>query len=280
MLSGNLELFALADVLRFVARSGATGAVNVYRPAEGGRILLSEGVVVGASVDGLDAADSDGVVEAGLRLMDGGGGDFALDIEPVAGPVNQTVEDFLKTIASRRAEWRKIVAAVGSLDEPLVVDPQLPGGTTEVTLSSLEWQIAVAADGQRSIRELAGEFGTSAFAIATALLAMSNAGLLGLHGSGGAVDVEDSGDSDEESDESGFAYADDDSGDEDDLGAGEEDDDVEEDVVASSVGPSVQEDLDPADLLRELGEQQPAAPRARRLTSATRQEQRLRLRAR
>src|SRR3989442_1636958 len=33
MLSGNLELFALADVLRFVARSGATGAVNVYRPA-------------------------------------------------------------------------------------------------------------------------------------------------------------------------------------------------------------------------------------------------------
>ena len=29
MLSGNLELFALADVLRFVARSGATGAVNI-----------------------------------------------------------------------------------------------------------------------------------------------------------------------------------------------------------------------------------------------------------
>ncbi len=99
MLSGNLELFALADVLRFVARSGATGAVNVYRPAEGGRILLFEGDVVGATVDGFEATDSDGVVEAGLRLMDGGGGDFALDIESVEGPVRTTVEDYLKTIA-------------------------------------------------------------------------------------------------------------------------------------------------------------------------------------
>ena len=161
MLSGNLELFALADVLRFVARSGATGAVNVYRPADGGRILLSEGVVVGASVDGFEAADSDGVVEAGLRLMDGGGGDFALDIESVEGPVSESVEDFLKTIARRRAEWRKIVAAVGSLDDPLVIEPQLPSGTTEITLSSIEWQIAVAADGHRSIRDLSHELGTS-----------------------------------------------------------------------------------------------------------------------
>jgi uncharacterized protein DUF4388 len=269
MLSGNLELFALADVLRFVARSGATGAVNVYRPSDAGRILLAEGVVVGASVDGMEAADTDGVVEAGLRLMDGGGGDFALEIEPVEGPVSETVEDFLKTIAGRRAEWRKIVAAVGSLDEPLVIDPQLPSGTTEVTLSALEWQIAVAADGQRSIRELSHEFGTSAFSIATSLLAMSNAGLLGLNGS--SVPVSDDV-VEEESDESGFAYAEDQTGDE----AHEDDDDSADEPV----GPSVQEDLDPAELLRELGEQQPASPRARRLTAASRQEQALRLRAR
>jgi hypothetical protein len=275
MLSGNLELFALADVLRFVARSGATGAVNVYRPADGGRILLSDGAVVGASVDGFEAADFDGVVEAGLRLIDGGGGsgDFALDIEPVEGPVSETVEDFLKTIARRRAEWRKIVAAVGSLDEPLAVEPQIPAGANEITLSSLEWHIAVAADGQRSIRDLSHELGTSEFAIATALLAMSNAGLLGLHGSPDAVDeIDEDDDETDESEESAFAFADEDSEDPEDEGA--------EDVAEPQVGPSVQDDLDPAELLRELGEQQPAAPRARRLTAATRQEQRLRLRAR
>src|SRR3989449_5812997 len=155
MLSGNLELFALADVLRFVARSGATGAVNIYRPAEGGRILLSDGEVVGASVEAFEASDVDGIIEAGLRLLDGGGGDFALDIEDVEGPIRMPVEDFLKTIARRRAEWRKIVAAVGSLDEPLLIESQLPDGATEVTLSALEWQIAVASDGQRSIRDLA-----------------------------------------------------------------------------------------------------------------------------
>jgi hypothetical protein len=280
MLSGNLELFALADVLRFVARSGATGAVNVYRPAEGGRILLSEGAVVGASVDGFEAADTDGVVEAGLRLMDGGGGDFALDIESVEGPVSESVEDFLKSVARRRAEWRKIVSAVGSLDEPLVIEPQLPAGTNEVTLSALEWQIAVAADGQRSIRDLSHEFGTSDFAIATSLLAMSNAGLLGLHGSEGEVDVSGRDDDVEaeesdESDESAFAFADEDHEDE-----AEAEDESGDDAVEPAVGPSLQDDLDPADLLRELGEQQPAAPRARRLTAASRQEQRLRLRSR
>jgi hypothetical protein len=269
MLSGNLELFALADVLRFVARSGATGVVNVYRPADGGRILLSDGAVVGASVDGFEAADSDGVVEAGLRLMDGGGGDFALDIEPVEGPVSESVEDFLKTIARRRAEWRKIVAAVGSLDEPLVLEPEIPAGADEITLSSLEWHIAVAADGHRSIRDLSHELGTSEFTIATALLAMSNAGLLGLHGS---PDAEGETEEDDETEEATFAVADEDS---EDL-----DDDDAEDVAEPQVGPSVQDDLDPAELLRELGEQQPAAPRARRLTAATRQEQRLRLRAR
>jgi hypothetical protein len=270
MLSGNLELFALADVLRFVARSGATGVVNVYRPAEGGRILLSDGAVVGASVDGFEAADSDGVVEAGLRLMDGGGGDFALDIEQVEGPVSESVEDFLKTVARRRVEWRKIVAAVGELDEPLVLEPQIPTGANEITLSSLEWHIAVAADGQRSIRDLSHELGTSEFAVATALLAMSNAGLLGLQGSPDAEDQID--EEDDEPEESSFAFAD------------EHSEDLEEedapDVAEPQVGPSVQDDLDPAELLRELGEQQPAAPRARRLTAATRQEQRLRLRAR
>src|SRR2546425_3350768 len=68
------------------------------------------------------------------------------------------------------------------LEEPLLVEPHVPAGTTEITLSPLEWQIAVGADGQRSIRDLSQELGTSDFAIATALLAMSNASLLGLNG--------------------------------------------------------------------------------------------------
>jgi Domain of unknown function (DUF4388) len=270
MLSGNLELFALADVLRFVARSGATGAVNIYRQSEGGRILLAEGVVVGATVEGFEASDSDGVVEAGLRLMDGGGGEFALDIEDVSGPVHESVEDFLKTIARRRAEWQKIVAAVGSLDEALILDPQLPSGATEITLSPLEWQIAIATDGQRSIRDLSHELGTSAFSIATAVLAMSNAGLLGLHGSGDvAPESEDDAGEDavsEGTDEPEYDY--------------EADDEPAAREVEAPVGPSLEDDLDPAELLRELGEQQPGPQRARRLTASTRDEQRLRLRAR
>jgi Domain of unknown function (DUF4388) len=269
MLSGNLELFALADVLRFVARSGATGAVNIYRPSEGGRILLAGGEVVGASVGTFEAHDQDGVVEAGLRLVDGGAGEFALDVEDVDGPVALSVEDFLAAIKRRRGEWRKIVAAVGSVDEPMNLTPHVPDGVAEITLNPLEWQIAVVADGRRSLREVAAELDTTPFAAAQALLAMSNAGLLVLPGTG-VVEAAD----DEEAEGAParpepVVQVDHDY---------DEDEEDSEDVAHETTGATDDEDLDPAELLRELGGQQP--PRARRLTPATREEQRMRLRSR
>lgn len=284
MLSGNLELFALADVLRFVARSGATGAVNIYRQTEGGRILLLDGAVVGASVGTFEAQDHDGVIEAGLRLMDGGAGEFALDVEDVEGPTHETVEEFLSAIKRRRGEWRKIVAAVGSVDEPMHVGAHVPDGVAEISLSPLEWQLAVAADGHRSLREIASDLGTTPFAAAQALLAMSNAGLLSLPGTG-VVENDDDVEDDAE-DEQPVAVR---RGTIRRRPAVEEvDDEVEESVeaeaeydeqdVTDEPGNAEDDDLDPAELLRELGGQQP--PRARRLTPATREEQRLRLRSR
>src|SRR5206468_10135231 len=149
--------------------------------------------VVGASVGTFEAQDADGVIEAGLRLIDGGAGDFALDVEDVDGPVSQSVEDFLASIKRRRGEWRKIVAAVGSVDDPMHVTPHVPAGVAEITLSPLEWQLAVAADGHRSLREVATDLGTTPFAAAQALLAMSNAGLLALPGSGVVEEADDDG---------------------------------------------------------------------------------------
>jgi hypothetical protein len=286
MLSGNLELFALADVLRFVARSGATGAVNIYRPSEAGRVLLLDGVVVGASVEAFEAADQDGVIEAGLRLLEVTGGDFALDIEDVEGPAHISVEEFLKTVARRRAEWRKIVAAIGSLDEPLYLVPQLPEGTQEITLSPLEWQIAVHSDGHRSLREIAREVSTSDFSVATAVLAMANAGLLALPGGHVAPDLSDPDlsdgvDDDEAEDEDAADYEGhfeaSDAADEADESASEEA--GEEGGEDDHLEHFEEEDPDPALLLRELG-QEKSGPRARRLTAASRQEQALRLRSR
>ena len=243
MLSGNLELFALDDVLRFVARSGATGAVNIYRSEAGGRILLVDGEVVGAVVDDHSASDPDGVVDAGLRLLDGGAGDFALEIETVSGPTRQPVEEFLKAAGRRRAEWRKIISAVGSLDDPFELSGLVPSGTSEINLTPLEWLIAVHADGRKTLRDIAHESGASDFSVATAVLAMANAGLVEL---------------------AGVVHA---------------DDSVEDEEPEASGAAASEEDLDPAELLRELGEQRPGGARGRRLP-ATRTEQRLRLRSR
>ncbi|MGH2792834.1 MAG: DUF4388 domain-containing protein [Actinomycetota bacterium] len=267
MLSGNLELFALADVLRFVARSGATGAVNIYRDVDGGRILLVDGEVVGAVVDDTAAPDADGVVDTAMRLMDGGGGDFALELEPAGGPTRLTVEDFLKAVGRRRAEWSKILGSLGSLDGALEVTALVPSGSAEITLTPLEWHMAVLADGRRSLREIASEAGASEFAAATALLAMSNAGLLTLprvpeSSAHHAENLHDE-DDDHVDDEDGFGF----------------EDEAPEAPDASEAEAS-DEDADPAELLRELGGQRPARPRGRRLAPATREEQRIHLRSR
>jgi hypothetical protein len=271
MLSGNLELFALADVLRFVARSGATGAVNIYRSSDGGRVLLADGKVVGAVVEETVAPDADGVVDAVMRLMDAGGGDFALELEPATGPTKQPVEEFLKAVGRRRAEWSKILGSLGSLDGPLDVTALVPSGTAEITLTPLEWHLAVLADGRRSLRDIAADAGASEFAAATALLAMSNAGLLALPG--GPVAHVESFDEDEEDH--------DDQDDQDEQGDAFAYDDEAEDVAADAGDPDTSdEDVDPAELLRELGEQRAVKPRSRRLTPATREEQRIHLRSR
>ncbi|MGH2785277.1 MAG: DUF4388 domain-containing protein [Actinomycetota bacterium] len=267
MLSGNLELFALADVLRFVARSGATGAVNIYRDVDGGRILLVDGHVVGAVVEDTTAPDADGVVDTAMRLMDGGGGDFALELEPATGPTRQTVEDFLKAVGRRRAEWSKILASLGSLDGALEVTALVPTGTAEITLTPLEWHMAVLADGRRSLREIAAEAGASEFAAATALLAMSNAGLLTLPGApagSSAHEEQDYHDVEDSGDDNDFAY----------------DDGSHDEAADPEHAEASDEDIDPAELLRELGEQRPNRPRSRRLAPATREEQRIHLRSR
>lgn len=270
MLSGNLELFALTDVLRFVARSGATGSVNIYRPTDAGRILLADGHVVGAVVADYAATDPDGVVDAVLRLMDGGGGDFALELEPVDGPTDQPVEDFLKAVGRRRAEWRKILGSIGSLDHPLEVTALVPSGSDEITLTPVEWQIAVMVDGNRTLRDVAQEAGASEFVAATALLAMSNAGLLSLPGAPG-----DSGDAG--SDEEEPADETDDSFSYDEPEEGPQDEAADESADEPT---SDDEELDPAELLRELGEQRTARARTGRGTHPTREEQRIRLRSR
>lgn len=273
MLSGNLELFALTDVLKFVARSGATGAVNIYRDVDAGRILLVDGEVVGAVVDNFAASDGDGVVDVAMRLMDIRGGDFALELEDVSGPTRQPVEDFLKAVSRRRAEWRKILASIGSMEGPLEASALVPSGSAEISLTPIEWHIAVLIDGHRSLRDIAHETGTSEFATATAVLAMSNAGLLGLSGVGGHFEETDEDEDENEDAEPEVAYQAFD--DEDD-----EDHHVEPAPKSKDEPDTGDEDDDPATLLRELGGQRQGGPRSRRVAPPSRPDQRVHLRSR
>ena len=223
MLSGNLELFALADVLRFVARSGATGRGQHLpssrrrkgparrRQRRGSRRGRLRGGGSGWGRRRRDAAH--GRRRRGLRARARAG--------LRADDASRSRTSSRPWVAGERSGGRSSMPSGRSMGR-WRCRRCFRSGSAEITLTPLEWHIAVLFDGRRSLREIAHEAGASEFAAATALLAMSNAGLLELQGSPTAGDAEsesydedegaDDGSDEEDLDDGGTAYEDDEAG--------------------------------------------------------------------
>jgi hypothetical protein len=178
MLGGSLDVFVLPDVLRLVSRASASGRLVVRRTGADGALGFRDGDVVGGELDSQEVEDEDGLLDAVLMLMDASGGEFSLEPEPVKEVVRLGVDDLLAGVSERRAQWNAILAEVGGLDQPVRLVARLPESAKQVTLDPMEWQIAVLADGRRTVGEVSRALGTSTFKTAAILLEMSRSGLL------------------------------------------------------------------------------------------------------
>ena len=180
MLNGNLDAFALPDVLRFIASGGITGRVEITRDEVEGELALDQGKFVGARLTEEDAPSTvDEALDVAVLLIDGTGGTFSVvEEEWVGGPLSLTADELVKAVERRRKEWAAVVDALGSLDESLLIASALPDGTEHITISADQWRLLSLLDGRRSVQDVARDAAASVYATAVALADMAKTGLI------------------------------------------------------------------------------------------------------
>jgi hypothetical protein len=180
MLNGNLDTFALPDVLRFIASGNVTGRIEITRDDVAGEIAVDQGKFVGASLTDEEAPTTvDEALDIAVLLFDGAGGTFeVVQEEWVGGPLSLSAEELAKAVERRRKEWAAVVDQLGSLDEPLVIASDLPNGTEQIVVRAEQWRMLSFLDGRRSVQDVARDTASSVYATAVALAEMANAGMI------------------------------------------------------------------------------------------------------
>lgn len=180
MLNGSLEVFALPEVLRFVAAGKVTGRVVIERDDVGGELSLDQGVFVAARLTEDEAPSTvDEALDAAVLLFDGAAGTFNVVVEEwVGGPLSLDADAFVSAIDKRREQWAEVVSVLGSLEDPLVLVSQLPAGTKGVTITADQWRLLTLVDGTRSVQDAARDSASSVYATALALAELAQQGMV------------------------------------------------------------------------------------------------------
>ena len=169
---GSLRELQLSDIVQLVSSSGKTGKFTLTHDDEQGELYLKKGRIVHAHVG--DVSGDEAVYV--LASWSSGEFFFTPDAESDRVTVEKSNTRLLMEAAHQHDEWRVLarkipgLAAVPTLASPVAGRP--------VTLSPVEWRQIVAIDGQKSIRELARESGTSPFEVAKTLYGLVTAGLV------------------------------------------------------------------------------------------------------
>lgn len=151
-LQGDLSSFALADVLRLLAGTAKTGALEVSSSTGSGEVWLREGAVVGGAVPAAPhATRSSDVV---LELLRFDGGTFAFDDTiNVTEAGGSSVDDTLTEAQALLEEWHDVEQTVPSMDAWISLAPELSGD--DVTVTASDWRILAVIAGGTSVSGLA-----------------------------------------------------------------------------------------------------------------------------
>lgn len=151
-LQGDLNSFALPDVLRLLAGTSKSGCLDVEGPGVHGEVVLRKGIISSAKVSNTPHAGEPADVVFELLRLDGG--TFNFDEGEVADKgVVADVEITIAAAESLVAEWTEIEAVIPSMEAWLTLAPEIDGH--EVTLSAGQWRALAAIGGGGNVHDLA-----------------------------------------------------------------------------------------------------------------------------
>lgn len=149
-LQGDLDSFAIPDVLRLLAGTQKSGRLEVTGDPDSGELWLLEGDVVGGSATSRPSAKSPAEVVYELLSFQRGAFVFDDGDQLVDGGERSSVDDALSAAAELEVQWNEVTQVVPSLDHWVTFAPDLEGD--EVTVTADDWRLLASVAAGASVR--------------------------------------------------------------------------------------------------------------------------------
>jgi signal peptidase I len=179
-LKGTFDVMSFQELLTVLAKNRATGRLYIRRRSGGVSVAFESGQLVDA-VMGNGSSNGSGdlrhrLEEVYFELLDVRSGSFEFKPETVDGSAGNPLRVDALLARARRLEERRRIEAMRDHRPKPIVDP----GRDKVTLTRDQWRLVMAADGRRSIRDIAKTLGRSESAVCMMVNGLLEKGVLEL----------------------------------------------------------------------------------------------------
>ncbi|CAN5815448.1 hypothetical protein BH23ACT2_BH23ACT2_03900 [soil metagenome] len=155
-LQGDLDSFALADVLRLLSATTKSGRLAVASRAGSGEVWVRDGDLAGGTAT--TAPHASAPAEVVFELMRFGEGSFVFDEDdgPIESSERATAEDTIGAAEALVAEWTLVEAVVPSMQLRVTLAPEL--GVAEIGMTADRWRVLAAVGDATTVRALGDRF--------------------------------------------------------------------------------------------------------------------------
>ena len=177
-LQGDLDSFALPDVLRLLAGTGKTGRLAITATATSGELWLLDGDLVGGRVEAAPHASVPADVVFELIRLGGGAFVFEDGERLVDGSERARVNDAVESAEQSLAEWAEVEQSVPSVHAPVRLVSEIGG--EPVTVAAGQWRLLASIGADTTIRRLGDRWELTDLAISRQVKDLLDAGMIEL----------------------------------------------------------------------------------------------------
>jgi broad specificity phosphatase PhoE len=177
-LQGDLQSFALPDVLRLLAGTSKTGRLGVTGAERTGDVWLRDGQIVAGAVSSSPHATDPADVVFELLRFESGSFAFEDGLEPAEAGEPTSVDDAISRAEELVREWDEVEAVVPSVHSWVSFVAEIEGDST--TISAEHWRTLAVIGGGMTVRDLGDHFQQTDLAASRRVKALVEAGLVQL----------------------------------------------------------------------------------------------------
>lgn len=177
-LQGDLQSFALPDVLRLLAGTSKTGRLGVTGVERTGDVWLRDGQIVGGAVSSAPHAYEPADVVFELLRFENGSFAFEDDEAPSEANEPTSVDDAIGRAEELVREWDEVESVVPSVESWVTFAPEIEGDAT--TVSADHWRTLAIVGSGLTVREVGDHFEVTDLAASRRVKELVEAGLVDL----------------------------------------------------------------------------------------------------